>query len=62
MTIETRIIFEAINKETGAVIARDAIITLDITRPDSIDDIGLTAANQHRLWCINSNFQRSVVN
>jgi transposase-like protein/translation initiation factor 1 (eIF-1/SUI1) len=49
MTIETRIIFEAINKETGAVIARDAIMTLDITRPDSIDDIGLTAANQHQL-------------
>ena len=44
MTIENRIIFEAINKETGAVISRDAIMTLDTARPDSIDDIGLTAA------------------
>ncbi len=49
MTIETRIIFEAINKETGEVISRDELMTLNISRPASIDDIGLNAANQHQL-------------
>lgn len=49
MTLETRIMFEVINKETGDVVSRDELLSLDVNRPATIDDIGLTTDHQHQL-------------
>jgi len=49
MTLKTRVIFEVINTETGEIISRDELITLDIERPSTIDDLGLNATAQHQL-------------
>jgi transposase-like protein len=49
MTLKTRVIFEVINTETGEIISRDELLTLDVERPSTIDDIGLNATAQHQL-------------
>jgi hypothetical protein len=49
MTLKTRVIFEVINTETGEIMSRDELLTLDIERPSTIDDIGLNATAQYQL-------------
>ena len=49
MPLETRIMFEVINKETGDVVSRDELLSLDVNRPETIDDIGLTTDHQRQL-------------
>lgn len=49
MALESRVILEVVDQETGELISRDELIHITIERPKTIDQIGLETASQQKL-------------
>lgn len=49
MTLESRVILEVVDQETGELVSRDELIHITIERPKTIDQIGLETASQQKL-------------
>jgi len=49
MKLKSRVMFEVVNVENGQVVSREEIISVDVSRPETIDQIGLETALQQEL-------------